>query len=104
LILPECSAAIARPTGKPELAEQLVALIESIPGLQLVSLDALLAHRAAQIAASHRLRGADSIYVAVAETYSATLITWDAEMLTRASAVVPAVTPTDWIAQRKSEG
>jgi len=27
----------------------------------------------------HRLRGADSVYVAVAEAFNATLITWDAE-------------------------
>ena len=38
LVLPECSAAIARPTGDETLAEELVTLIEAFPGLHLVPL------------------------------------------------------------------
>jgi len=76
LVLPECAAAIARPTGDAALGGELVALIEAMPGLQLVHLDSPLAHRAAEIAARHRLRGADAVYVAVAEALDAALITW----------------------------
>ncbi len=96
LVLPECAAAIARPTGDSTLAEELVVLIENYPGLRLVNIDPPLARRAAQIATTYRLRGADSIYVAVAETFNATLITWDAEMQQRGSAVVQTLTPTEW--------
>jgi len=102
LVLPECAAAIARPTGDAALVEELVMLIESFPGLRLVILDLSLARQAAQIAMTHRLRGADSIYVAVAETFNATLITWDAEMLQRSPAIVPTLTPTEWVEQQRA--
>lgn len=51
---------------------------------------------------AHRLRAADSIYVAVAETFNATLITWDAEMLQRSPAVVPTLTPMEWVERQRA--
>jgi predicted nucleic acid-binding protein len=101
LVLPECAAAVARSTGDAALVEELTTLIESFPGLRLVTLDLLLAHRAARIATIHHLRGADSVYAAVAETFNATLITWDAEMLQRSSAFVPTLTPAEWVEQQR---
>jgi predicted nucleic acid-binding protein len=93
LVLPECSAAIAKPTGDETLAEELIGLIETFPGLHLVPLSLHLARRAARIAAAHRLRGADAIYTAVAEEFEALLVTWDLEMLERSSTVVQTTTP-----------
>ncbi len=95
LVLPECSAAIARPTGDATLAEELVALIETFPGLRLVPLSQPLARRAAQIAALHRLRGADAVYAAVAEEFGTLLATWDREMLERGAAFVQTTTPEE---------
>ncbi len=97
LVLPECAAAIARRTGDPDLAQQLVLLIEQYPRLQLVALALPLAQRAVQVAAMHQLRGADAVYVAVAGAVGARLITWDVEMLDRGAAVVPTATPTLWL-------
>lgn len=97
LVLPECAAAIARRTGNPDLARQLVLLIEQYPRLQLVALTLPLAQRAAQSAAMHQLRGADAVYVAVAGAVGARLITWDVEMLNRGAAVVSTATPTMWL-------
>jgi predicted nucleic acid-binding protein len=102
LVLPECAAAIARPTGDVALAEELVALIADFPGLRLVSLDPSLAHQAVQVATRHRLRGADSVYVAVANAANATLITWDDEMLDRGAGVVTTRTPQQWMSERKA--
>jgi len=102
LVLPECSAAIARQTGVPALAERLVLLIESFAGMRLIALSLPLARRAAQIAAVHRLRGADSVYTAVAEECAATLITWDVEMLQRSPDVVPTLTPAEWMEKQKA--
>jgi predicted nucleic acid-binding protein len=102
LLLPECAAAIARPTGDVALAEELVALIAGLPNLRLVSLDPSLAHQAAQVAIHHRLRGADSVYVAVASAANATLITWDDEMLDRGAGVVSTRTPLQWVAEREA--
>jgi predicted nucleic acid-binding protein len=79
------------------LVGELVDLIEGFPGMQLIPLEMRLARQAVQAAKKHRLRGADSVYVAVADTFDATLITWDAEMLERGSEVVRTVTPSHWL-------
>jgi predicted nucleic acid-binding protein len=97
LVLPECAAAIARATDDSALAEQLVVLVESFPNLRLVSLELLLARRAVGIAREHRLRGADSVYVAVAQAFDAALVTWDSEMLARSSDIVTTMTPSQWM-------
>lgn len=96
LVLPEAAAAITRNTGRAEQGYQLVQSIRSLIHLQLVPLEEQLAQRAAEIASHHRLRGADAVYVAVAEARQATLVTWGQEMLHRAAALVPARTPDAW--------
>jgi predicted nucleic acid-binding protein len=103
LVLAECSAAIARQTNDPLLAERTEALIETLPNLALVPLDITLARRAAHPARDFRLRGADSVYLAVAETLGATLITWDGEVLARGPADVPRLTPIEWLEQARTD-
>ena len=100
LALPESAAAIARPTGDEALAEHTVGWIQDLPGLRLVSVDLPLALSAARIATVQRLRGADSVYVAVAQAFNATLVTWDDEMLERAAPAAEAMTPTQWMEQQ----
>lgn len=103
LVLPECAAAIARPTGNTALVEELITLIESFPNLQLISLDDALARRAAQIAMAQRLRGSDAVYAAVAEMFQATLIAWDSEILQRAPAFASTLTPAEWTEQFQAD-
>jgi predicted nucleic acid-binding protein len=100
--LAECAAAIARPTGDVALAEKLVALIENFPGLNLIAVTSSLARRAAQIATSQQLRGADAIYVAVAEASGALLVTWDGEMLTQGAGIVSVSIPQAWLDSQSS--
>ena len=102
LVLPECAAAVARSTGDPTLGEELVALIEAIPGLHLINLDPPLAHRAVQIATYYHLRGADSVYIAVAEAFNAVLIALDVEMLERGADVVTTMTPLQWMGEQET--
>lgn len=65
----------------------------------MVTLDVnIFVSASAQVAVSCRLRGADAVYVAVAQEFRATMITWDNEVLLRDAAVVPTMTPTDWLA------
>jgi len=97
LVLPECSAAIARPTADAQLAEELVLLIQSLPRLHLVPLDVTLAQHASQVARDHRLRGADSVYVSVAGIFDSKLVAWDAEFLERGASVVTTMTPVEWL-------
>jgi predicted nucleic acid-binding protein len=100
LVLTECAAAIARQTKDPSLAEELVRIIEDFPGIYLISLDIPMARKAAQIAVEHRLRGADAVYVAVAVTFNAALISWDQEMLKRCPPAVETMTPDHWCKAR----
>jgi len=97
LLLPECAAAITRSTTDASLAEALISLIESFPRLQLVPLDLSLGHMAVDAAMAHRVRGADSIYISVAQMGVAELVTWDEEMLKRGSEAVTTSTPTQWL-------
>jgi predicted nucleic acid-binding protein len=97
LVLSECGAAIARPTGDSVLSRKLVSLIERFPGMSLVALDRMLAKRAAEIAIDHRLRGADAVYIGVAAAFDATLVTWDQEMLQRCPEFIPAMSPEQWM-------
>ena len=101
LLLAEYSASIARRTSDASLAESLVDLLDTIQGLKLESLTQSRAHRAAEVAARFRLRGADAVYVALAEEFNATLITWDNEMLQRSAAVVQLLTPSAWMETQK---
>jgi len=97
LVLSECAAAIARPTGEPLLSRKLVSLVKNFPGMTQVPLDLSLAIRAAEIAIENRLRGADAVYVAVAEDFDSILISWDAEMLQRSPEFVLAMSPEQWL-------
>lgn len=63
-------------------------------------LDLPVARRAAQIARDHRLRGADAVYVSVAEMFDSRLIAWDAEMLERGANVVTTMTPLEWMEEQ----
>jgi predicted nucleic acid-binding protein len=97
LVLPEAAGAIIRRIGYTEITDELIALIEEFPGMNLTPLTLSLARRAAQIATAQQLRGADAVYVAVAEEFNAFLVAWDAEMLARGAAVVSTTTPQVWL-------
>jgi predicted nucleic acid-binding protein len=57
-----------------------------------------MARQAAELAAGHRLRGADSIYVAVARRYGTTLVSRDEEQRLRGSTLVTCLTPEEVLA------
>lgn len=62
-------------------------------GIQIVSLHAALGRHAAWISATYRLRGADAMYVAVADDLGLPLVTWDRELLQRAASIVDVIEP-----------
>jgi len=51
-----------------------------------------------------QLRGADSVYAAVALEYGCDLVSLDREHLTRLVSVVPTVTPADALARLRAAG
>ncbi len=97
LVVPETASAIARPTGDSALAQAAVFQIENFPYLSLIELTPHRARQAADIAVLYRLRGADSIYVAVAQEFGTTLITWDTEVITRGASGATVMSPNNWL-------
>lgn len=93
IVLAEVAAGIARGTGRPPLARRLTALLQRMPNFIFVPVDEPLGELAAEIAATHQIRGCDAVYVALAHRLSAPLVTLDAEQRRRAPAVVAAQTP-----------
>jgi len=84
LLLAEVGGAISRRTGDPVLSRQAIHQLETLPGLRLVEMDSDLIHEAAGLAAELGLRGADSVYVAVASQLHLPLVTLDVDQRERA--------------------
>jgi predicted nucleic acid-binding protein len=93
LLLPEVSAAFSRGQGKPELGIEFARVLQNFPNTTFVELNSSLADAAVEIAANHRLRGSDSVYVAVASRFGTELITLDREQLERLPKIIPVRKP-----------
>lgn len=91
LLLVEVGGAISRRTT-PALGQKAVEAIQSLPGLQLVEMEPALVHEAAKLAAELGLRGADSIYVAVASRLELPLFTLDVDQKGKAGKLVKVLT------------
>lgn len=94
LFLPEVAGAVRRRTGDGFSGQLALQQIRSNPTVQIVPLDVSLAETAARLAVDLSLRGADAVYVAVAEQTGSPLFTWDNELLARASSVIDVRMPT----------
>ena len=95
LLIAEMASAVARASDDSVGAIQYANATAALPHLTLVPLTPAMARQAAQLAATHRLRGADAVYLAVARRYATTLVSRDDEQRTRGSAVVPCQTPEE---------
>jgi predicted nucleic acid-binding protein len=93
LLLPEIAAAVARASDDSAGALDFANATAGLSHLTLVTLTPTMARQAAELAATHRLRGADSLYVAVARRYGTTLVSRDEEQRSRGSAIVRCQTP-----------
>lgn len=93
IMLAEVSGSIARRTGSDQLGYQIVQQIRQLPTLQLIAVDDTLGQLAAQTASTYRLRGADAVYLAVAQRLQIPLVSWDREQLERAAALVTTYRP-----------
>lgn len=94
LVLAEVAGGISRKLRMPVAGTAAVAAIERSPGLRIIHPDEVMARRAAALAASLGLRGADAVYVATAEHLSCPLVTWDNEILDRARNTITVSRPT----------
>ncbi len=87
LLLVEVAAAVRRLTGSRQLAEAAVADLLETGLIELVPLSAERAARAAGIAAAAGVRGADAVYLALAEELDATLVSLDRRQLERGAGI-----------------
>ncbi len=98
LLLAELAGAVRRLLQDPIRARLAVEAWQNLPHVQFVTLDDALLDAAAVLAADRALRGADAVYVAVAQRYTTTLVSLDREQRTRAAPVVTVMTPHDALA------
>jgi predicted nucleic acid-binding protein len=93
ILLAEVAAALSRGLGEPTLAHRVVDQLARSGVIELIQITIALAERAAEIAAEHRIRGCDAVYVALADQLSDTLVTLDRQQLDRAAALVTVRAP-----------
>lgn len=93
ILLAEIAAALSRGMGDERLAQRAISQLEHGRVIELVPVTLQLASSAAAIAAKHRIRGCDAIYVALAEQRGEMLVTLDEQQLNRAAEVVQAQRP-----------
>lgn len=93
LLRVEVAAAVARGSSDAELARRFARTLLGLPHLVVVPLDDRLAATAADLAADHRLRGADAVYGAVALRFGSALVSRDREQRERLAGVVRSFEP-----------
>ena len=93
ILLAEVAAALSRGTGDLALAHRVVGQLEHSGLIELVPVTLAVAKRAAAIAADHRFRSCDAVYVALADQLGDCLVTLDRQQLERSAAIVSAREP-----------
>ena len=88
IMLSEVAAALSRGAGDSSLAHRAIRQLARAELIELVPVALVLAEQAAAIAADHRIRGCDALYVALADLLSEPLVTLDRQQLERGAAVV----------------
>ena len=96
LLVIEVAAAIARPTGQPELAKAAVKKLNEVRTLRLVAVGSVFARSAVTIASDLRLRAGDSTYVTIAHKLHIPLVSWDKEQLNRAAVLISTYSPENY--------
>jgi len=88
ILLAEVAAALSRGVGDPNLAREAVRLLRGRQLVELFPVTETLIARAAEIATELKIRGCDSIYVALARQLEMELVTDDGQQLERGAAVI----------------
>ena len=93
LLIAEVAAALSRGVGDQALAHEVVRHLARSQAVELIPVSLALAQRAAAIAADHRIRGCDAVYVALAAELEDRLVTLDQQQLERGAAVAVTARP-----------
>lgn len=93
LFVTEVAATISRQTGWPAFAHAAVAQLYNLPGLRLVPIDQTLVDTATDLSADLGLRGADSLFVALAAQLNIPLVSFDNEQLQKPASLIQTIHP-----------
>lgn len=93
LLLVEMAGSVRRLLRDPIRARLAVEAWQALPHVQIIGLDDALLDAAAALAADRALKGADAIYVAVAQQHGCRLVSLDREQRERAAPLVATLTP-----------
>jgi predicted nucleic acid-binding protein len=93
ILLSEVAAALSRGVGDPVLAHQVVQQLARSDLIELMPVTLTMAEQPAEIAAEHRIRSCDAVYVALAEQLGDALVTLDRQQLERGAARVSVRAP-----------
>lgn len=93
LAVVEVASAVARIQNSSSRGRHMAKWMQRSPNIEVLSMTDALIERAAEIAASHQIRGSDAVYVATAAGLSASLVTWDNELRERAASIVSVIQP-----------
>ncbi|CAN5628395.1 hypothetical protein BH23CHL4_BH23CHL4_03350 [soil metagenome] len=89
----EVGGALRRRSGNAEGAKRAVSRIHKDPYFQITDLDRRFAVIAADTSVRFGLKGADAIYVALAQNCALPLVTWDNEQREHAGQIIDVMTP-----------
>ncbi len=89
IMMAEAAAAISRGKGDVVHARRVIRRLQQSRLIEFWPISFELAERAAEIAAEHRIRGCDAVYVALAEQLGTDLVSLDQQQLERGTAVIP---------------
>ena len=95
ILVAEVAAALSRGADNPLLARRVVQQLVHANLIEFIPVTQAVAERAAAIAAGHRVRGCDAVYIAVAEQLGDDLITLDRQQLERGAAIVTTSRPLE---------
>jgi predicted nucleic acid-binding protein len=93
LLVVEVAAALSRQTGRPVVAHRAVTQLYGLPHMSLVPIDQALIDTATDFAANLGMRGADALFVALAQQLNIPLVTFDAEHIQRPAGIVQTIKP-----------
>lgn len=94
ILLAEIAGLVGRQTGDIALAHNAYRKLLRLPNFRVVPITHELGVAAANLAANLNLRGADAVYVALAQALRLVLITWDQQQRERGAAIVTTALPT----------
>jgi predicted nucleic acid-binding protein len=102
LLLVELASSLARLLDNHSKGIELAMRVRYLPDQNWIPLDPAFAEHASRIGAEQRLRGADAVYVAVAQRYQTILVTLDKQQIDRLSSILPVRRPAEALREFKS--